>query len=247
MPTAVAAPAPRLMDDVWIYGGDAPSIFETISKGRPNGMPAFGKRIPKDQIWALVAYVRSMSGLAPQDAAPNRDDAFLTRTPESFMDPQKPETREAIVGERPAAMNGIHDVRVPAGPQAAALFDLWNVMLVTCAVVFVRSSVALASPSGARRARPSRRCPIFAAHPRWKPRCGVRSAMRSPCRPSLLFVLLFASFIADRAIATLPPRRCRPHRSRRASILVGGALRPYAIPRGRLRPPTSCMCRSDAR
>ena len=48
-------------------------------------MPAFGNRIPKDQIWALAAYVRSMAGLAPQDAAPNRDDAFLTRTPESFM------------------------------------------------------------------------------------------------------------------------------------------------------------------
>jgi hypothetical protein len=33
-----------------------------------------------------------MAGLAPQDAAPNRDDAFLTRTPESFMAAQKPET-----------------------------------------------------------------------------------------------------------------------------------------------------------
>jgi len=85
---------PALMDDVWSYGGDATSIFETISKGRPNGMPAFGNRIPKDQIWALAAYVRSIAGLAPQDAAPNRDDAFLTRTPESFMDSQKPETQK---------------------------------------------------------------------------------------------------------------------------------------------------------
>ena len=41
-------------------------------------------------------------------------------------------------------MNGIHDVRVPAGPQAAALFDLWNVMLITCAVVFVAIVVVLA-------------------------------------------------------------------------------------------------------
>jgi len=51
------------MDDVWSYGGDATSIFETISKGRPNGMPAFGNRIPKDQIWALAAYVRSIAGV----------------------------------------------------------------------------------------------------------------------------------------------------------------------------------------
>lgn len=81
---------PALMDDVWIYGGDARSIYQTIAEGRPNGMPAFGTRIPKDQIWQLVAYVRSTAGLAPQDGAPNRDDAFLTRVPESFMDPQKP-------------------------------------------------------------------------------------------------------------------------------------------------------------
>jgi hypothetical protein len=39
-----------------------------------------------------------MSGLAPQDAAPNRDDAFLTRTPESFMDSQKPETAKPSSG-----------------------------------------------------------------------------------------------------------------------------------------------------
>jgi cytochrome c oxidase cbb3-type subunit 3 len=83
---------PALMDDVWIYGGDAGTIYLTIANGRPNGMPAFASRIPKDQIWQLAAYVRSMAGLASADAAPNRDDSFLTRTPESFSDPQKPET-----------------------------------------------------------------------------------------------------------------------------------------------------------
>jgi cytochrome c oxidase cbb3-type subunit 3 len=82
---------PALMDDVWIYGGDAEAIYTSIAQGRPNGMPAFGGRLTNDEIWQLAAYVRSTSGLAPQDAAPNRDDAFLTRTPESFMDAQKPE------------------------------------------------------------------------------------------------------------------------------------------------------------
>ena len=85
------ASGPALIDDVWIYGGDPPAIYETIAHGRPNGMPAFGDRIPRDQIWQLVAYVRSMSGLAPLDAAPTRDDAFLTRPPEALADPQKPE------------------------------------------------------------------------------------------------------------------------------------------------------------
>jgi cytochrome c oxidase cbb3-type subunit 3 len=81
---------PALMDDVWIYGGDADAIVASIAKGRPNGMPAFGARLSNDQVWQLAADVRSTSGLAPQDAAPNRDDAFLTRTPEAFMDSQDP-------------------------------------------------------------------------------------------------------------------------------------------------------------
>jgi len=81
---------PALTDNVWIYGGDGRTIYQTIVEGRPNGMPAFGGRIPVDEIWQLAAFVRSTAGMAPQDAAPNRDDAFLTRTPESFMDPQTP-------------------------------------------------------------------------------------------------------------------------------------------------------------
>jgi len=93
---------PALMDDVWIYGGDAGTIYRTIAEGRPNGMPAFGSRIPQDQIWQLAAYVRSMAGLGSADAAPNRDDAFLTRTPESFSDSQKPETvKPSVATGRP--------------------------------------------------------------------------------------------------------------------------------------------------
>jgi cytochrome c oxidase cbb3-type subunit 3 len=81
---------PALTDDVWLYGGDARSVYQTIAEGRPNGMPAFGGRIPEDQLWQLTAYVRSLAALAPKDAAPNRDDAFLTREPESSMDPNPP-------------------------------------------------------------------------------------------------------------------------------------------------------------
>src|SRR5438128_2687646 len=64
---------PALMDDVWIYGSAPMAVYQTIVEGRPNGMPAFRGRIPEDQIWQLVSYVRSMSGLASPDAAPNRD------------------------------------------------------------------------------------------------------------------------------------------------------------------------------
>lgn len=52
---------PDLMDDVWIYGGRLEQIHDTIVQGRPAGMPAWGGKIPDQQIWQIAAYVRSMS------------------------------------------------------------------------------------------------------------------------------------------------------------------------------------------
>jgi cytochrome c oxidase cbb3-type subunit 3 len=65
---------PALMDDQWIYGSDPANIFASIVEGRPNGMPSFRGRIPDDQVWQTVAYVRSLSGLVPKDAAAARSD-----------------------------------------------------------------------------------------------------------------------------------------------------------------------------
>jgi cytochrome c oxidase cbb3-type subunit 3 len=77
---------PALMDDVWIYGSEPARIFESIADGRPNGMPAFRSKISEQQMWQLTAYVRSMSGLASQQAAPNRPDAIHAKEPESNVD-----------------------------------------------------------------------------------------------------------------------------------------------------------------
>jgi cytochrome c oxidase cbb3-type subunit 3 len=64
-----------LSDDRWFYGAEPDQIFQTIMEGRPNGMPSFKGRIPEDQVWKLVAYVRSLSGLAATNAAPSRSDS----------------------------------------------------------------------------------------------------------------------------------------------------------------------------
>src|SRR4029453_16338018 len=66
------AAGPALMEGVGIYGGDAVSIYETIAKGRPNGMPGYGGRVPEDELWQLTAYVRPMAGPPPRGAAPHR-------------------------------------------------------------------------------------------------------------------------------------------------------------------------------
>jgi len=54
------AMGPSLQDGRWHFGGTPGNIFQSIYEGRPDGMPAWGGRIPDDQIWRLVAYVQSL-------------------------------------------------------------------------------------------------------------------------------------------------------------------------------------------
>jgi cytochrome c oxidase cbb3-type subunit 3 len=82
---------PPLMDSEWIYGSAPDNIFETIVEGRPNGMPSFRGRLNTDQIWQLVAYVRSMSGLLPKDVASGRNDDMQVRSQEQSTPKALPE------------------------------------------------------------------------------------------------------------------------------------------------------------
>jgi cytochrome c oxidase cbb3-type subunit 3 len=81
---------PPLIDHVWIYGGDSKSVVETITRGRPNGMPAFGSKVGQQQIWQLASYVRSMTGQVPNDAAPGRGDHMHAMTPEVMVPQELP-------------------------------------------------------------------------------------------------------------------------------------------------------------
>lgn len=82
---------PPLMDDRWIYGSDPENIFSTIVEGRPNGMPSFRGKIPDYQVWQLVAYVQSLSGNVPKDAAGGRPDSMQVRKQEQALPDLVPE------------------------------------------------------------------------------------------------------------------------------------------------------------
>jgi cytochrome c oxidase cbb3-type subunit 3 len=71
---------PPLMDANFLYGSSPENIYDTIVKGRPNGMPSWGGRIPENQIWQLVAYVRSLSGSEPMAATGARTDTIEKKT-----------------------------------------------------------------------------------------------------------------------------------------------------------------------
>ena len=52
---------PNLTDDVWIYGGSDAEVFETISSGRKGGMPSWKNELSKDEIWKVIAFIRSIA------------------------------------------------------------------------------------------------------------------------------------------------------------------------------------------
>jgi cytochrome c oxidase cbb3-type subunit 3 len=81
---------PALMDDQWIYGSAPAQIFASIAEGRANGMPAWKYRLTNEQIWQLVAYVRSLSGLTPKGARPSRSDQMMVKPAPSQTPNAKP-------------------------------------------------------------------------------------------------------------------------------------------------------------
>src|SRR4051812_42663241 len=64
----------------WTYGSEPSNIFDTIVKGRPNGMPTWGGKIPEYQVWQIVTYVRSLNHLEPKAATPPRTDSLEQKT-----------------------------------------------------------------------------------------------------------------------------------------------------------------------
>ncbi len=56
---------PALNGHGWRYGGTPAEIFNSIHDGRPKGMPAWGARLPPQEIWRLTAYIESLGGALP--------------------------------------------------------------------------------------------------------------------------------------------------------------------------------------
>jgi cytochrome c oxidase cbb3-type subunit 3 len=71
------------MDNTWTYGSEPQNIYADIVEGRPNGMPSFRGKIPDQQVWEIVAFVRSMSGQLSKDVAPGRSDEMQGGKPPS--------------------------------------------------------------------------------------------------------------------------------------------------------------------
>lgn len=53
--------APNLTDNIWLYGGDLQTVYETISQGRAGVMPAWEHRLDDATIRQLTAYIQSLA------------------------------------------------------------------------------------------------------------------------------------------------------------------------------------------
>ena len=51
---------PSLVDPYWKYGDTDAVLFETVTKGRPGGMPAWGPQLGSEKIWKVLAYVATL-------------------------------------------------------------------------------------------------------------------------------------------------------------------------------------------
>ena len=60
--------APNLTDAIWLYGGDAETLTETVTRARFGVMPAWGQRLSEADVDAVAVYVHSLGGgeQAPQ-------------------------------------------------------------------------------------------------------------------------------------------------------------------------------------
>ncbi len=51
---------PSLVDPYWRYGDDDVSLFETVAKGRPEGMPPWEAQLGSEKIWKVLAYMETL-------------------------------------------------------------------------------------------------------------------------------------------------------------------------------------------
>jgi cytochrome c oxidase cbb3-type subunit 3 len=65
---------PSLRDSLWRYGNSDAQLFATITEGRPQGMPTWGGKIPEEQIWKIITYIRTLN-------TPREPDRVLPANP----------------------------------------------------------------------------------------------------------------------------------------------------------------------
>jgi len=51
---------PSLVDPYWKYGNDDAALFETVTRGRPLGMPGWGQQLGAEKVWKVLAFIETL-------------------------------------------------------------------------------------------------------------------------------------------------------------------------------------------
>jgi cytochrome c oxidase cbb3-type subunit 3 len=84
---------PSLRDAEWRYGASDEAIFRSIGEGRQFGMPAWGSKLPAEQLWQLTAYIRSLG--SPREPDPPPANPSLLKPPAAPAEQPARETGDA--------------------------------------------------------------------------------------------------------------------------------------------------------
>lgn len=77
---------PSLVDPYWKYGDADATLFETVAKGRPAGMPAWESQLGTEKIWKALAYMATL----PRSSEPGIGAPGVAGAPGSAPAPAPP-------------------------------------------------------------------------------------------------------------------------------------------------------------
>ncbi|MGD2080472.1 MAG: c-type cytochrome [Nitrospirota bacterium] len=58
--TGTGGTGPDLTDAEWTYGGKDAEVYQSVTRGRPGGMPSMVYDMEKEEIWKTIAFIRSI-------------------------------------------------------------------------------------------------------------------------------------------------------------------------------------------
>lgn len=101
---------PSLSNRFFQYGSTPANIYLSIAQGRPNGMPAWGDKLPPSAVWDLVAYIRKIAN-APQEqwgTTISATSPSIEQVPAEYTTTDDPwsATQPFSYGQKPEGRNG---------------------------------------------------------------------------------------------------------------------------------------------
>jgi cytochrome c oxidase cbb3-type subunit 3 len=91
---------PSLVDPYWKYGNSDAALFQTVSEGRPLGMPPWGPQLGTEKIWQVLAYVETLPKREePGLGSPEYEAAQAAAQGASAAEPEHETTTSDATGE----------------------------------------------------------------------------------------------------------------------------------------------------